>query len=235
MRFPIRLSASLLKAKIAPLAEAYAPPSIVHIASGENCVARARNVASPVVWLGGTEPLLDPEIGRNTNALVELDRHVFLHTDGYNLRQRIHAFRPDSRLFLTLEFAGGEENHNGVAGRPDAFRRSIEAIRAAKLSGFLIAAHVTVTPEMDACQIGELIGFLDKMDVDGFIVSSGGRSLADNGASLAENLADVRSMIRSGRWENFSRMLEASYLNAAPARAAEKVSASGENAFEEGD
>ena len=235
MRFPLRLSAGLLKTKIARLAGADVLSPIVHLVPGENCVVQARNSALPVIWLGGTDSVLDPEIGRVTNTLVELDRYVFLHTDGCNLRQRIHAFRPDSRLFLTLEFAGREENHNRVAGRADAFRRSIEAIRAAKLSGFLIAAHFTVTSETDACGIGELIGFLDKMDVDGFIVSSRGRSLADDGASLAENLADVRSMIRSGRWENFSRLLEGSYANAVPAGVSEGVSASGESAFEEGD
>src|SRR5262249_62397892 len=120
-------------------------------------------------------------------------------------------------------------------GRLGAFRRSLEGIRAAKLSGFLVAAHITVTSETDACDVGELIEFLDKMDVDGFIVSSGGLSQADNSAQLAENLSDVRNMIRSGRWEDFSRLLEASYASRVPACTPGKISAAGENAFEEAD
>jgi MoaA/NifB/PqqE/SkfB family radical SAM enzyme len=256
MRFPFRLSAALFRSKVSKVfAGTPAPPPIFHFSpcvthlsprsrfdkqstelewhSPEECAARVRSIASPVVWLGGTEPLFHPEIGSAANAIVESDRYTFVHTSGYNLRQRIHEFRPDSRLFLALEFAGREEAHNRAVGRPDAFSRSMEAIRAAKLSGFLIAAHVTVAPETDACDVGELIEFLDKKDVDGFVVTSAGHAAGDS--SLADTLADVRAMIRCVRWENFSKVLEASYAETAPALARGKYSAGSENAFEEGD
>jgi len=233
MRFPLRLSADLLKAKASRLF-GDSRPAIFHAVPGDECVARAKNAGSPVIWLSGTETLLQPGIGGVANALVESERHVFLHTSGYDLRQRIHEFRPDSRLFLTLEFAGREEAHNKIAARPDAFRRALESIRTAKLSGFLVAAHITVTPETDACDARELIEFLDQKDMDGFIASSGRQFSASSNASLAEMLADVRAMIRSSRWENLSRLLEASYA-AAPARVLEKLSAPNENVFEEGD
>ncbi len=197
MRFPFRLTADLLKVRVSNLvASATAAPAILRVAPDENAPARTNQIASPVVWLGGTEPLLNLEIGRVTDGLVELNRHIFLHTDGYNLRQRIHEFHPDSRLFLTLEFAGREETQNRVMDRPDAFRRSLEGIRAAKLSGFLIAAHFTVASETDPCEIGELIESLDSEDVDGFIASTSGRISSLNNASLSEKLADVRAMIR---------------------------------------
>jgi hypothetical protein len=152
---------------------------------------------------------------------------VFVHTSGYNLRQRIHEFRPDSRLFLVFELAGREEAHNKAVGLTDAFHRSMEAFRAAKLSGFLVAAHVTVTTETDPCDIGELIEFLDKRDVDGFMVTAG-RHLDP---SIRRNLEDSRSLIRFGRWERFSALLDASYAQPAPA----KLISPSENAFEEGD
>lgn len=256
MRFPFRLSAGLFKAKVSGIfsGSSSAPPvfrfnpSVAQRSarerfdetstdlewhSPEECAARIRAISSPAVWIGGTEPLLHPEIGRAANAIVETDRFVFLHTSGYSLRNRIHEFRPDSRLFLTLEFAGREGIHNRAVGLPDAFQRSIEAIRAAKLSGFHIAAHITVTPEMDACDPGELIEFLDKKDVDGFIVTAAGQAAGNS--SLVEVLADVQAMIRCGRWENFSRLLEASFADTAEVTAPKKVAASAENAFEEGD
>jgi MoaA/NifB/PqqE/SkfB family radical SAM enzyme len=236
MRFPLRLSVALLKARVSSLfAGSPASRNITHLSPGENAVANGAEVAAPVVWLGGVDSLAHPEIGRVTRELVESDRHVFLYSDGYNLRQRIHAFRPDSRLFLTLEFAGCEETHNRAMGRPDAFRRSLEAIRAAKLSGFLVAAHFTVTPETDPCEIGELIEFLDKNDVDGFIVTSRGQALSPSNSPFLETVADVRAMIRCGRWENFSRALDASYAATAGARAPQTTSAPGEGAYEEGD
>jgi hypothetical protein len=233
MRFPFRLSADLLKAKASRLFGDATPP-IFHAVPGDDCVARAKSTGSPVIWLGGIETPLHPGIGRVANALVKSDRHVFLHTSGYDLRQRIHEFRPDSRLFLTLEFAGREEVHNKIVARPDAFGRSLESIRAAKLSGFLVAAHITVTSETDACDASELIEYLDKKDVDGFIVSSGRQFSTAKDSALAELLEDVRAMIRCSRWENFSRLLEVSYVSAS-ARAQEKLPTSGESAFEEGD
>jgi hypothetical protein len=178
---------------------------------------------------------LHPEIGAAANAIVETDRFVFVHTSGYNLRQRIHAFRPDSRLFLTLEFAGCEEAHNKAVGRPDAFRRSMEAIRTAKLSGFLIAAHITVTQETDTCDVGELIEFLDKKDVDGFIVTSSGQLAAEKDPKLHEAVKESRAMIRCGRWERFSKLLDASYTDAKALAAHGKLPSTGKNAFEEGD
>src|SRR5579859_5262121 len=234
MRFPLRLSAALFKAKVSSFfAGSSGSRAILHLVPGENAASLAASVSAPVIWLAGAESLAHPEIGRITSDLVQSECHVFLHTDGYNLRQRIHAFRPDSRLFLTLEFAGREETHSRATGRSDAFRRSLEAVRAAKLSGFLVAAHFTVAAEADPCEIGELIELLDKHDVDGFIVSSRGQAFAPGNSSLAETVSDVRAMIRCPRWENFSRALDISY--AAAARAPQKISAPGEGAYEEGD
>ncbi|MBS1840129.1 MAG: radical SAM protein [Acidobacteria bacterium] len=256
MRFPLRLSAGLSKARVSSVfgsVSAASPifrfnPCVTHLAAGqrseeastdfewhspEDCATQVRAISSPVVWVGGTEPLLHPEIGRAANAIVDTDRFVFLHTNGYSLRQRIHEFRPDSRLFLTLEFAGRKEVRSATSGYPDAFCRSIEAIRAAKLSGFLVAAHVTVTKLTDACDVGGLIEFLDKKDVDGFIVTAAGQAASDS--SLAETLAHVRAMIRGSRWEDFSKLLEASYAKAAPVPACNHYATGSENAFEEGD
>ena len=236
MRFPSRLSAALFKTRVASIVGgSSASRTILHLTPGENALAAAADAVTPVVWLGGADALLHPEVGRITNVLVEADRHVFLYSDGYNLRQRVHAFRPDSRLFITLEFAGREETHNRAVGRPDAFRRSMEGIRAAKLSGFLVAAHFTVTAETDPCEVGELIESLDQNDVDGFIVTSRGQALAPGNAPLSETVEDVRAMIRCGRWENFSRVLEASYAAALAGREPQKLSAPGEGAYEEGD
>jgi hypothetical protein len=75
--------------------------------------------------------------------------------------------------------------------------------------------------------MGELIEFLDKRDVDGFIVTSRGQAV--QGSPLAEALADTRALIRSSRWENFSRLLEDSYGSR------EAMRAGSEGAYEEGD
>ncbi|GAC1638617.1 MAG: hypothetical protein NVS9B14_19250 [Candidatus Acidiferrum sp.] len=230
MRFPFRLTAALYKAKVLGLMSGgSASSAIAHVSPGSLDKAKSGVVKAPVVWLDGAEPLLHPEIGRIVAQHTEANRFVFLPTNGYQLRQRIHAVQPSPRLFLTVEFAGREKAHNLVAGRADAFDRSMEGIRAAKLSGFLVAAHFTVTPQTDSCELGELIEFLDKNDVDGFMATSRGQAARPRSVSLIETLDDVRTMIRSSQWERFSALLEESFASN------EAVRAGSEGAFEEGD
>jgi len=198
-------------------------------------VRTAAKTKARVLWIGGGEPLDHAEVGRVAFALNARARNVFIHTDGQRLRQRIHEFRPDSRLFLTLDFAGREEIHNRTTGRADAFQRSLEAIRAAKLSGFLVAAHLAVTGETNLCDVGELIEFLDEKDVDGFIVSGGGHAAGLGTEALHETVEDARALIRCAAWESFSRFLDRAYEGAYVAQQTAKLSAPGESAFEEGD
>jgi len=177
--------------------------------------------AAPIFWVGGDEPLQHPIIGRIAGALNKAGRNVFLHTDGLRLRKRIHEFRPDPRIFLTVELAGQEEIHDRVVAQPGSFARVMEGVRAAKLSGFHVCAHVTVNLQTDVCEIGELFEYLDDYDVDGFIVSSGGGLIEfaspDN---LQEKLQDIRSLVRCSRWESFSSLLEASYATPRAGKAA---------------
>jgi pyruvate-formate lyase-activating enzyme len=189
---------------------------------------------TPVLWVGGEEPLQHPIIGRISAALNKAGRNVFLHTDGVRLRQRIHEFLPDPRLFLTVELAGREEIHDQFAGQPGAFRRVIEGVRAAKLSGFHVCTHVTVNPETEVCETGALFEFLDRHDVDGFIVSSGGRPTGPgSGAEFRDKLEEIRSLVRCGRWEKFSSLLEASYAARQEKASAMTMPESGAGACEE--
>ena len=179
--------------------------------SAADSVRTAARTDAPVLWIGGSEPLEHAEVGRVAFALNAKGRNIFVHTNGQQLRQRIHEFRPEPRLFLTVEMAGCEELHDQSVGKQGAFRRAIEGIRAAKLSGFHVCAHVTATDGLDPCHAGELFEYLDRYDVDGFIISSGGMGFAAGPAAAQEKLEEVRALVRCSRWENFSRLLEASY------------------------
>ena len=181
--------------------------------------------AAPIFWVGGEagsdEPLQHPVIGRIAAALNKAGRNVFLHTDGLRLRKRIHEFRPDPRLFLTVELAGREEIHDRAVAQSGSFARVMEGIRAAKLSGFYVCTHVTVNLQTDVCEISELFEYLDGYDVDGFIVSSGGGLIESaSGNELQEKLQDIRSLVRCSRWEYFSSLLEASYAKPRAGKAA---------------
>ena len=178
-------------------------------------VRTATKTKARVLWIGDGEPLDHGEVGRVAFALNGRGRNVFIHTNGQRLRQRIHEFRPDSRLFLTVELAGREAFHDRSTGQSGAFQRALDGVRAAKLSGFHVCAHVSVTEKTEPCETGELFEFLDRYDVDGYIVSSGGSRQGSSSNGCQEKLEELLGFVRCSRWENFSRLLEASYASRA--------------------
>ncbi len=230
MRFPLGLTADLALGRarqtlrgsiVHPLllqlpVFAGSPHSAVPLASCD-CLGAIRASSSPVVWIGGSEPLLHPEIGRLARRIVDTGRHVFVTTDGGLLRRRIHEFRPVSRLFLTVQFRGGEELHDRRAGSDGAFRDALDGIRSAKLSGFLVCAQLTVYPDTEITELEKLRKILTLRDVDGFVVCPAQdyeRVERHRGENLAmeRKLNEARARIPGRRWRWFSRLLQKSLL-----------------------
>ena len=232
LRFPLRLTADLVRVSIArKLHGASGPAAILPIRplepanpfaldsvgistdknSGTELLARVRSSAAPVVWIGGPEPLLHPEMGQLTRCIAGHGQHVFLETDGALLRRRIHEFRPVSRLFLTVRLNGLEPSHDLRAGRADAFRLALEGIRAAQLSGFLTCVHARIDGETKLGEIAELLRFAGTLDVDGFVISQAAESLnAANldGKALKQKTVEARKLIGNRWWELFSQLVE---------------------------
>ena len=250
MRFPLRLTADLALGlatrtlrgaprhrvilHLAPVAGSALPArsrrdssgsgvSDLQLLSSDVCLDAVRRSSAPVVWIGGAEPLLHPEIGRLARRIVDTNRHVFVQTNGALLRRRIHEFRPVSRLFLTVQFEGFEQRHDRRARCEGAFRDAIEGIRAAKLSGFLVCAQVALHADTELAEFEQLRGYLEARDVDDFVVTpSNGFLQAASGQNESQaqrsKLHAARDQIRSRRWQLFSRLLEPS-LPVAPATA----------------
>ena len=248
MRFPLRLTADLalglatrtlrgaprhrLILQLSPVAGTTSPtrsredssPSSVsdlQLLSSDVCLDAVRRSSAPVVWIGGAEPLLHPEIGRLARRIVDTNRHVFVQTNGALLRRSLHEFRPVSRLFLAVQFEGLEQRHDRRARREGAFRDAVEGIRAAKLSGFLVCAQVVLHADTELSEFEQLRVYLEARDVDGFVVTpANGFSKAMAGQmenpALQRKLRAARHQIRSRRWQLFSRLLESS-LPAEPA------------------
>lgn len=238
LSFPLRLSADLLRARllralrgkaeqnlIARVNPADAGWSSAHEQgapfpdrkSDSELLAALQAGAAPIVWIGGREPLLQPAIGNLARGIADSGRTVFMETDGVLLRRRIHEFRPNSRLFVTVKFHGLERAHDLRAGRSGVFRDAVEGIRTAKLSGFLICAHALIDEETRLGDIAQLKEYLAALDADGFLVSAapGGAKGANRGSdSLRNKVIEARTLIGNTGWERLSRLLE---LHALPA------------------
>jgi hypothetical protein len=185
-------------------------PLILNLAAGGN----AGSSKSPIVWIGGREPLDLPETPRVVNFLATTGRHVFLPTTGLLLRRRIHEFQPSQRLHLTIRFDGAETSHDRRVGQPGAFRDALESVRTAKLSGFLLCAQLVLHSPREAAELEHLLGELRRLDFDGYLISLAAPAFASD--ELRRSISDLRRRQLSRRWALLSTLVD-SIVSPSPA------------------
>ena len=224
MRFPLRLTADLTLGLAARAIRLKRPHALISalvpdedFSGAAAALDSASRLHSPIVWIADSGSLEHPEIARAANALAAAGRHVFLQTDGALLRRRIHEFKPSSRFHLTIRFDGTQPVHDRRAAREGAFQATLDGIRAARLSGFLICAHLIAHPGSDAVELTILHDELRKLDLDGFLISP-----ATPTRELARGVADARRRLLSRRWALLSRLLDSVTLPA-PARESSRI------------
>ena len=224
MRFPLRLTADLVLARIAQklrpapaarLVQFVDAAEVLHSDSSHpishDKIREIIGGRSPVVWIWGSEPLLHPGVAHLVRAITGSGHFVFLETDGTLLRRRIHEFQPVPRLFLTVRLEPGARDHTSRSLRTDALDLAMEGIRAARLSGFLICAQVPVAPETEISEVAELIDLVNSNDVGGIVISLASResnSIDTDASASLQKTAKARELIGSTWWESFSRLIE---------------------------
>jgi len=115
-RLPLRLTADLTRARLARmvrLAPDASPVQFVdaaefshdssHTVSHER-IREINSSRSPVVWIGGSEPLHHPGVSHLVRAIAQTGHLFFLRLTEQTLRRRIHEFQPTSQLFLTVRW-----------------------------------------------------------------------------------------------------------------------------------
>lgn len=222
LRFPLRLTADLIRARFAqqlvptlgPVQFVDAAELLHHDANHPVSHEKIREIVSsrsPVVWIGGSEPLHHPGVSHLVRAITGSGHFVFLETDGTSLRRRIHEFQPVPRLFLTVRLDSGAQLHTSKSLRPSSAELAVEGIRAAQLSGFLICVHARVGVETELGAFAELIQHSHSLDVDGIVVSPARgerKSSSTDVAALRRKTTEARKLIGSKWWESFSRLIE---------------------------
>jgi hypothetical protein len=168
-------------------------------------VARVSRFRSPIIWVGGVEPLDHPQAARFANALAASGRHVFLETSGGSLKRRLHEFQPNSRFYFAVRFGGHQPSHNNRTSSEGALRVGLEALRMARLAGFLSCAHLALPSDAAAAQVESVHTEIQKLDVDGFLITCAGLA-----PELQRSADQLRGRLLSRRWALLSRLLEAS-------------------------
>jgi hypothetical protein len=168
-------------------------------------VARVLRFRSPIIWVGGAEPLDHPQAARFANALAASGRHVFLETSGASLKRRLHEFQPCSRFYFAVRFDEIQSPYSNPTSSEGALRVGLEALRMARLAGFLTCAHLLLPSDDAPVQVEALHAEIQKLDVDGFLITC-----AEIAPALRKLAAQLRGNLLSRRWALLSRLLEAS-------------------------
>ena len=223
MRFPLRITAELMKTQIAQrlhLGRDARPVQFVDSAEillsdssrpiSHEKIREITDNGSLVVWIGGSEPLLHPGIAHLVRAITRSGHSVFLETDGTVLRRRIHEFQPESRLFLAVRMDSGVPRAS-VGVQASTSELAVEGIRAARLSGFSICVCVHVRSETNLSETAELLSLARSLDVDGIVISPAGgeaKTSRPDAEALIRKVEEARKLIGNTWWESFSRLVE---------------------------
>lgn len=200
MRFPIRFTSDFQLGVAARIARTRGRQPLILRPMIDSGVAdplpEVESVPS-LVWIGGIEPLEHPEVPKFSNAVAASAREVFLQTNGKLFRRRVHEFQPSPRFRLAFRFSGASIDAPENAD-------VVEAIRIAKLSGFLTVGFTTIRDPANLDKMIALHSQLKKLDLDGSLIFA-----ADSTPELNRAVASARSRLLDGRWSNLSRVFNA--------------------------
>jgi len=169
----------------------------------EECLAAADDSGAPVVSICGGEPMIYPEIGRLTKEILGRKKHIYLCTNGMFIRKHLREFTPTSRLFFNVHLDGLEKTHDICVERDGVFREAIEGIKAAKAAGFLVTSNTTIYKETDIEEIADLFAYLQKLGVDGHMLSPAYSYAAVMTKEIFMSRAEIRE-----KFQQASQLLE---------------------------
>lgn len=136
----------------------------------EQCLAAVEECHTPVVSIGGAEPLEYPEIAALTRAILKADRYLFLSTEGTLIRRRLHMIPPYTNFFWNVRLDGTEAVYEARAKKSGLFAEALDGIKAAKNAGFFVVVNSTVYPDSDIKDLEALYDRLHAMHVDGYLL-----------------------------------------------------------------
>ena len=137
----------------------------------QECLQSVDEAGAPIVSICGGEPMIYPEIGELVRGILKKRKHIYLCTNGMFIQKRLHEFRPTSRFFFNVHLDGLEETHDLAVERKGVFKAAVEGIVAAKRAGFLVCTNTTIYKETNLDEIDQLLTYLTKLNVDGFMLS----------------------------------------------------------------
>jgi hopanoid biosynthesis associated radical SAM protein HpnH len=189
--------------------------TINEIMTVDECLAASDECGAPIVSICGGEPMIYPEIGKLARGILDRGRHIILCTNGMFIRKRLREFKPTSSFFFNVHLDGLERTHDLCVERDGVFREAIDGIKAAKAAGFLVCSNTTIYKETDLNEIADLYSYLDKLGVDGYMLSPAYGYAAVQTTDIFMTREDIREKFREAvaLLDKFNLMVSPIYLD----------------------
>jgi len=214
MRLPLRLTAALLKARIALPSRGSDGASLFHLLDPADVLhpdsphpishEKLRGIPSSkrLVWIRGSEPLSHPGVAHLVRAVAP-GRFIFLETDGVALRRRIHEFPPLPQLMFVVRLEVCPAVKPTDSRTPSALTLALEGLRTAQLSGFWTAIDSAISGDSNLEAIREHQDRALRLKIDGWLVTA-----ATATPAALRKAAEARALIPSARWRGLSEEVE---------------------------
>jgi hopanoid biosynthesis associated radical SAM protein HpnH len=137
----------------------------------EQCMKAVDECGAPLISICGGEPLLYPEIGQLSAAILSRGKYIQLCTNGMFLPKKLKEFKPHNGFVFNVHLDGMAKNHDLAVEREGVFNEAIEGVRQAKAAGFKVFSNTTVYKETDMKEIWELFEYLEQFKVDGHTIA----------------------------------------------------------------
>jgi len=138
----------------------------------ERAVAAVEECGAPVVSIAGGEPLIHPEVHLIARELVKRKKFVYLCTNALLMRKKMQLFEPSPYFAWAVHVDGLRERHDESVCEEGVFDKAVEAIKAAKASGFRVTTNSTFFTHDTSKNIRDVLDFLnDDLKVDGMMIS----------------------------------------------------------------
>lgn len=137
----------------------------------EDCIGAVQESAAPVVTVTGGEPLLYPHLKDLLQTLLDMNRYVYLCTNGLLADRFMQECSPHPRLMLNFHLDGMAMTHDGLVGRKGVFANAVAAIRKACKRGFNVCTNTSVYKNSDPLELEQLFLLLMHLGVKGMLLS----------------------------------------------------------------
>jgi hopanoid biosynthesis associated radical SAM protein HpnH len=140
--------------------------------SVEDAVSAVEECGAPVVSIAGGEPLIHPEIHVIVDELVKRKKFVYLCTNALLMERKMDRFEPSPYFAWAVHMDGLRERHDKSVCRDGVFDKAVDAIRAAKQSGFRVTTNTTFFSDDTPQTVREVLDYLnDELEVDQMMIS----------------------------------------------------------------